>query len=199
MSDIKDALARQGAVPMGGPPADMIRACAVSRRAGVTSCARTISRWTSARRAQITAPARDTRCWAACRWRTRRGLSCCRGRNRGDVPDVAVGEAGTAQRLAIVLLDLRGFARDFTESRAWRGGACSTARRDSSSPSVRRAPDRRTARAPRRRAPPGNSSSGSRGYGDRDHLALQFGEAGGRQHQVVVSATKVSSFGTSKE
>ena len=75
--------------------------------------------------------------------------------SRSEKPDAA-------QRLAVLLLDAPGLGGELDgEVEHGALALASGARRDSSSPSVRRAPDRRTARAPRRRARPGSSSSGS--------------------------------------
>ena len=79
----------------------------------------------------------------------------------GDVPDVAVAEACRAAAFAVFLFDSATARRSASRrSRAWRVRAATAARRDSSSPSIRRAPDRPKAGAPRRRGRPDNNSSG---------------------------------------
>ena len=99
--------------------------------------------------------------------------------DRGDVPDVAVGEAGGAQRLAVVLGDARRSPRSSSRRSPASPRCRGVERRRPASSSPACSPSSRVARQlPHRRAMRDQAvvAPVHRRHDDRDHLAFELGQ-----------------------
>src|SRR5215472_7775957 len=108
-------------------------------------------------------------------------------RDRGDVPDVARREPGLAQRRAVRLLDRPRFGREL-DGEIEHGAL---ARREPRRPKIHHhqlAQHRVLAQSAHRGAVRRQAvvAAVHRRHRDRDHLALELGKAGGREHEIVV-------------
>ena len=110
-------------------------------------------------------------------------------RDRGDVPDVALAEARLAQRLAICLLDRPGLGGEL--GREIEHGALALAQPRGAIVHHHQFAQRRIAGQRAHRGAMRHQAvvaAVHRRHRDRDHLALELGQARRRQHQVVVHA-----------